>query len=140
MLPVCDLSSNSHWKVQNECLRVKSLKFALRLSEKQFFKYSNLKTFNYIYKLDPGSSEASKKSSMSEANPFVLIILTLLLPIFKSFSGLSQNCPNESSESEIQQSLSEAKTKGNFSLLRLLIILKFLNAFRHAESLFSQCF
>ncbi|EXH74036.1 hypothetical protein J637_3992, partial [Acinetobacter baumannii 273929] len=30
---------------------------------------------------------------------------------------------------------SEAKTKGNFSLLGLLIILKFLNAFRYAESL-----
>ncbi|PJI31320.1 hypothetical protein CU320_14665 [Acinetobacter pseudolwoffii] len=27
---------------------------------------------------------------MSEANPFVLIVLTLLLPVFKSFPGLSQ--------------------------------------------------
>ncbi len=35
---ICDLSSNSHRKVQNECLRVKSLKFALRPSEKQLFR------------------------------------------------------------------------------------------------------
>jgi len=36
--------------------------------------------------------------------------------------------------------LSVAKTKGNFSFPVLLIILKLLNAFRHAESLCSQCF
>jgi hypothetical protein len=36
--------------------------------------------------------------------------------------------------------LSEAKTKGNFSLSELLIILKFLNAFRYAEILYLQGF
>jgi len=36
--------------------------------------------------------------------------------------------------------LSVAKTKGNFSFLGLLIILKFLNAFRWLESLMNKGF
>ena len=61
---------------------------------------------------------------MSEANSELLLLL------FISQWDWPKNCPKESSESEIQQSLSAAKTEGNFSCLGLLIIFKLLNAFR----------
>jgi hypothetical protein len=59
-----------------------------------------------------------------------------VLLLFLKFTGIfTKKLPLESSESENQYSLSEAKTKGNYSNERLLIILRLLNAFRIDESL-----
>ena len=80
----------------------------------------------------PKPSEASKKL-MSGANSELLLILLLLFSKSRKYSP--KNCPDKSSESEIQYSLSEAKTKGNFSFPGLLIVFNAFNAFKHAESL-----
>jgi hypothetical protein len=53
---------------------------------------------------------------MSEANPFVLIILTLLLPVFKSFSGLSQKLPQRIERKRDSIEFERSENQGQFFL------------------------
>jgi hypothetical protein len=75
---------------------------------------------------------------MSEANPFGLIILTLLLPVFKSFSGLSQKLPQRIERKRDSIEFERSENQGQFFMIWLLIILKFLNSFRLPISLIFQ--
>jgi len=51
---------------------------------------------------------------MSEANPFVLIVLTLLLPVFKSFPGLSQKLPQRIERKRDSIEFERSENKGQF--------------------------
>jgi len=51
---------------------------------------------------------------MSEANPFVLIVLTLLLPVFKSFLGFSQKLPQRIERKRDSIEFERSENQGQF--------------------------
>ena len=51
---------------------------------------------------------------MSEANPFVLIVLTLLLRVFKSFPGLSQKLPQRIERKRDSIEFERSENQGQF--------------------------
>jgi hypothetical protein len=53
---------------------------------------------------------------MSEANPFVPIVLTLLLPVFKSFPGLSQKLPQRIERKRDSIEFERSENQGQFFL------------------------
>ncbi|MDH1520420.1 hypothetical protein N5I08_15625 [Acinetobacter johnsonii] len=53
---------------------------------------------------------------MSEANPFVLIVLILLLPAFKSLPGLSQKLPQRIERKRDSIEFERSENQGQFFL------------------------
>jgi len=53
---------------------------------------------------------------MSEANPFVPIVLTLLLPVFKSFPRLSQKLPQRIERKRDSIEFERSENQGQFFL------------------------
>ncbi|MFV5504030.1 MULTISPECIES: hypothetical protein [unclassified Acinetobacter] len=53
---------------------------------------------------------------MSEANPFVLIVLILLLPVFKSLPGLSQKLPQRIERKRDSIEFERSENQGQFFL------------------------
>ena len=75
-----------------------------------------------MQKFEPRPSEASIK--LHERSEF-RIAFALAFAFSQIHNGKNQKIAPESSESEIQSSLSIAKTKGNFDQAMLLIIFKY---------------
>ena len=57
---------------------------------------------------------SEQKRFMSEANPFVLIVLTLLLPVFKSFPEFSQKLPQRIERKRDSIEFERSENQGQF--------------------------